>query len=227
MAFGALVDHVDLWRLGDPAAVVFAVGGPPEEPALRLGLRRDDLWTRKRSPGMDDDSVAAERADWDFVPCVRVGPLRFGMTPEEVRAALVDAVPRPSTHPWRLEFENPGLSTYFEEDLGLCAVALDAKRGPQVRIADFPVVGRPPSMVADLLVDYAVRNDMEGRITHEGDPAIEALGLVLRAQRSGDVLRTRPIFVRREWAPNAGDVVSGKLPKWEWYRRSYAADVGL
>ncbi|WP_439673375.1 hypothetical protein [Embleya sp. MST-111070] len=126
-----------------------------------------------------------------------------------------------------MEFENPGLSTYFDEDLGLCAVALDAKRGPQVRIADFPLVGRPPSVVADLVVDYAVRNGMEGRITHEGDPAIEALGLVLRAQRSGDVLRTRPVFVRREWASNAGDVIYGKLPKWEWDRRSYAADSGL
>ncbi|MFF7250675.1 hypothetical protein ACFZBU_43225 [Embleya sp. NPDC008237] len=69
-----------------------------------------------------------------------VGPLRFGMTFDEVRAALLDPT---SYIPGRwMEFDDLGVSLYFGEGAsGLCAVALHAERGPQVRIGDVDLVG--------------------------------------------------------------------------------------
>ncbi|GCD97829.1 hypothetical protein [Embleya hyalina] len=59
-------------------------------------------------------------------------------------------------------------------------------------------MGGRPSWVAQRVMDHAERHGMGIVFTLEGNPAIEALGLVVRAQRSVDVLTTRPVFVARE-----------------------------
>ncbi|WP_126639779.1 hypothetical protein [Embleya hyalina] len=70
--------------------------------------------------------VRDDGVEWEFVPFVGVGPLRFGSSPEGVRAALVGAPSYASSPGSWIAFE-----VYFGPGLGLCAVAVDARRGPK------------------------------------------------------------------------------------------------
>ncbi|MEU5885070.1 hypothetical protein [Spirillospora sp. NPDC047279] len=87
-----------------------------------------------------------ERADWTFAPFESVGPLAFGMTPDEVVTALdgakVNSARRSHTSehgafvPGWSRFLPLGVTTYFygrPERLGL--IAVDALDGVQVTIS--------------------------------------------------------------------------------------------
>jgi hypothetical protein len=47
---------------------------------------------------------------------------------------------------------------------------------------------------------------------HAADPGSADLGLIMRAQRAGDVVLTRPLFLIRKWAENGWDCI----PASEW-----------
>ncbi|WP_052390628.1 hypothetical protein [Streptomyces sp. NRRL B-24484] len=56
-----------------------------------------------------------------------------------------------------------------------------------------PLVGRVPSELERWLT--GLEANRSGLLyTHAGDPGSRDLGLVLRAQRAGDVVRSRPLF---------------------------------
>ncbi|MFI0091999.1 hypothetical protein [Streptomyces bobili] len=165
----------------------------------------------------------AERIQWGFAPFVGVGPLRFGMSHEEVVGALaVDhaAVMVPGS--WA-DFHlptshGPALRTYYAGVDRLHGIAVDALHGPQVAMDGLRLVGQVPSKLAALFVDYVVSKGLRDDVyfSQEGDPGADELGVVLRAQRAGDILLTRPVLVAREWADRVYDTSEGPIPDEEW-----------
>jgi hypothetical protein len=53
---------------------------------------------------------------------------------------------------------------------------------------------------------------MELQYTHEGNPVVPDLGLVMRVQRAGDAVVTRPLLTIREWT----EVTWDSIPMDEW-----------
>ncbi|MFE3205935.1 hypothetical protein [Embleya sp. NPDC059237] len=195
----------------------------------------------------------SERERWEVTPLIRVGPLRFGMTPGEVTVALgrgptasgtgfahysypdqriwgnmlvayyrpasEDEVPpeEPRSCPtWRTAGSCSRCSP--RRTSVLAAVAVDARNGPQVRWDGLALTGRVPSTTDDAI--YArLRNrdpDTEIRISQEGTYSYEDVGILLRVQRAGDILLTRPVFAAPEWIAGLGDTSEGPLPHTEW-----------
>jgi hypothetical protein len=168
------------------------------------------------------------RTTWSFVPFVNVGPVRFGMDYDEAVAALggIGAITRfdhgsPSERLMRgwAEFYEPAVTTYYDESKALACIAIDALRGPQVTMDGIPLVGRVPSELAYQFIDYAASRGASVVYSQQGDPGANDLGIVLRAQRAGDVLLTRPVFVAREWADRVADTSEGPVPQVEWSKQ--------
>ncbi|MFJ5712766.1 hypothetical protein [Streptomyces sp. NPDC093105] len=89
-------------------------------------------------------------------PLVGLGPLRFGMSPPEVREALDGAVPvvtqgREGDERWQ-RYREEGVTAVYGPVPRLVAVAVDAMTGPMVRLGDVELIDRVPSQArADLL----------------------------------------------------------------------------
>jgi hypothetical protein len=153
----------------------------------------------------------SEREQWVCEPLTAVGPLRFGMTPEQASAALdgwtmrVAPARRGFEGDRRAEFVRPGdrpyrvaVSAYFGPAEGLVCVVADALCGPQVSIGGVRLVGRAPS---ELEAELIPTLGFVARCSPEGNVTIEELGLTMRVQRAGDFVLTRPVCaVVREMA---------------------------
>ncbi|MFD8483631.1 hypothetical protein [Kitasatospora sp. NPDC059673] len=148
----------------------------------------------RQEPAANGWAVAKDedRARWVFTPFVGLGPLHFGMSPQEGAAALgVGATTSWWQHPDCGEprheedhFPALGVSVYYAgSSARLACVAGDARRGPQVTLEGAPLVGRVPSELEQWLLDRGAR---EGGVLypHAADPGSQKLGLVLGA-RSG------------------------------------------
>jgi hypothetical protein len=163
----------------------------------------------------------ADRERWTYVPSVSVGPLRFGMSPAEAAAAVENIVaeitPVRADNALKAEFRRPAppwfrgaVVAYFGQSEGLFCVAVDAQSGPQVVMDSIKLVARVPSQVEAQLLKHSQARDIMLRYQPEGDPAVEELGLMMRAQRVGDVVLTRPVFaVPGELAYTLWDVIPG------------------
>ncbi|MEU1518057.1 hypothetical protein ABZ490_38940 [Streptomyces sp. NPDC005811] len=165
----------------------------------------------------------SEREQWSFAPFLSVGPLRFGMSRDEVVAALGNELPGVEVPGEWAMFHLPSsrghaVTTYFAASGTLASVAIDALRGPQVALGDLRLVGQVPSKLADQFADYVSGQGLDGaiRCSQYGDLGADALGVVLRAQRAGDILLSRPVFVAREWADRVCDAWEGHVPQEEW-----------
>ncbi|WP_405996094.1 hypothetical protein [Streptomyces sp. NBC_00986] len=172
----------------------------------------------------------AERAQWNFVPFETVGPLRFGMSVEEVATAM-SAQDFASTHSsmsrphgalvQQVGFRSKDAPQYAEAVTAYCrksgdlaAVAVDALFGPQVSLDGLRLVGRVPSELTGQLHGYSEVRGMVPTVSVEGDAVSEQLGLLVRAQRAGDILLSRAFFVAdfQDWAYTVHDCV----PADEW-----------
>ncbi|MCW3844738.1 hypothetical protein ONA70_32135 [Micromonospora yasonensis] len=166
------------------------------------------------------------RVRWDAEPLVRVGPLRFGMSSEQVIGVLGTIPDRREVLPddpapliqvgLCLVFTQPAVTAYFDESDRLCCIAVDGTRGPQVTLGGSDLVGQIPSDLEDRFVHFLVGSVGYFYYTLQGDPASDELGLVLRTQRSGDILVTRPFFSSRAWAERHHDTYDGPVPAVEW-----------
>jgi hypothetical protein len=139
----------------------------------------------------------ADRLAWSFEPLRRVGPLKFGMTLDQVQLATSDSLQvAVSQGDWLAgtgwahfvlahrpgrDFYRNAIETYFDGPAGLACVAVNALLGPQVTMDGIRLVGRPPSRVEEEFVDYSDRHRLELRYTQFADPSSSRLGLVLRA----------------------------------------------
>ncbi|MFF2549135.1 hypothetical protein ACFVUY_42140 [Kitasatospora sp. NPDC058063] len=54
------------------------------------------------------------------------------------------------------------------------------------------------------------------RISQEATYSYAEIGLLLRVQRAGDVLLTRPVFAAPAWIERLGDTSEGPIPAREW-----------
>lgn len=88
--------------------------------------------------------------------------------------------------------------------------------GPQVALDGMRLVAQVPSRLEEEFLEYATTLGMEPRYSQHGDPGSELLGVVIRTQRTGDVVLTRPVFVAREWAERCCDISQGYIPRDEW-----------
>ncbi|MFB9324063.1 hypothetical protein [Cryptosporangium minutisporangium] len=110
----------------------------------------------------------------------------------------------------------PAVTTYYDESGRLSGLAVDALRGPQVTLDGLRLVGRTPSRLEDEFHDYVTSRGQEVRYSQLADPWAPQLGLVLRAQRAGDVVLSRPVVVAQTWAERCGDTTEGAIPMTEW-----------
>jgi hypothetical protein len=71
---------------------------------------------------------------------------------------------------------------------------------------------RVPSEVERWAWDHAERHGLELRYTHDANPELADLGLIVRAQRAGDVVLSRPVFLRER-----AEVTWDYVPSSEWF----------
>ncbi|MBT8225650.1 MAG: hypothetical protein HKP61_15605 [Dactylosporangium sp.] len=170
----------------------------------------------QRTGGVWAITAEDERAQWTFVPLASVGPLRFGMDPGEVTAVLGGARVSHYITGSCVSLNHVGVTTYYDHTGRLACVAIDALRGPQVTYADISLVGRVPSEVERWFLAQAEVGELDVMYSQMADPSSESLGIVVRAQRAGDVVLTRPVFVGTAWAERVGDTSEGFIPRTEW-----------
>ena len=143
----------------------------------------------------------ADRLQWAWMPLEGLGPLRFGISRDEVIDTL--SATRVSTgedqeHRWA-DFDSLGVRTYYDryEDKGLRAVISDGLRGPQVRYNGTAFTGRPPSELNRWIEEIA--DVHECYTSAHGEPYFPSLGLVLRSTSNGDHNLSRPVFTDQAW----------------------------
>ncbi|WP_200215452.1 hypothetical protein [Micromonospora coerulea] len=178
-----------------------------------------------------DVLLEAHRLLWSFTPFEHVGPLEFGMTHDQAQAAVHDVLSvtayqgDPGNEGWAefwlerrtgARFSGPAVTAYYDESVGLAGIAVNALRGPQVTLEGMRLVGQTPSRLEDEFTGYLVAHSRELRYSQCADPCSPQLGLVLRAQRAGDIVLSRPVMVARAWADRCWDTSEGRIPRREW-----------
>ncbi|MFD8033242.1 hypothetical protein ACFV3F_31705 [Streptomyces sp. NPDC059717] len=122
---------------------------------------------------------------WVLEPLVGVGPLRFGMNPDQVASALDGATAYISTGlgsgvGWG-DYSDWGVTAVYGEDSGLVAVAIDAMDGPLVRLRDVELIARVPSEVRADIYGLALKEGASVRVNWSGDPEVAAWGISMGA----------------------------------------------
>ncbi|MFJ2766800.1 hypothetical protein [Streptomyces sp. NPDC087300] len=151
------------------------------------------------------------RRQWTLDPFVSVGPLRFGMSPEEVTGALRECATgvRQYTRPVlaegrygsvRGDCREFGLMLFYGPGGGLQGISVDALKGPQVAAAGRGLVGRAPSGLEQWMINRSERRkpDLELIYLEPGLLGSRTLGVVIALQRTGDRLLSRPVFLPSE-----------------------------
>ncbi|WP_406840818.1 hypothetical protein ACICHK_39795 [Streptomyces sp. AHU1] len=144
----------------------------------------------------------AERDEWFYSLTVGVGPLRFGMTVDEVVEAAGTlgrtkvgecARGHPVFSPtWKVEVHRrgavsspPAVTAYVSQVAGLFCVAADAVHGPQVAYDGFQLVGKDRSELESDVIAYAEAMDAYFRYTPDGYAGPDDPGVVIRGQLVG------------------------------------------
>ena len=129
----------------------------------------------------------AERDEWSYSPTVGVGPLRFGMTIDEmVKAAETFGQTKVSdcardyaifSPTWKIEVHRrgvapspPAVTTYVSQAVGLFCIAADAVHGPQVVYDGLLLVGRDLSELESDAIAYAEATGVYLRYTPRATP---------------------------------------------------------
>ena len=73
------------------------------------------------------------------------------------------------------------------------------------------LVARVPSEIEQWIFDQVDATGWQLRYTHAADPELYELGLIVRVQRAGDVVLSRPVFLARPTGVTWDDV-----PSREW-----------
>ncbi|MDQ0366791.1 hypothetical protein [Catenuloplanes indicus] len=125
--------------------------------------------------------------------------------------ATTDAIITSNGGPWA-RFADVGLSAYYSDSRMLSGIAVDAISGPQVLHDSRELVGRAPSGYGAWIENYTELYDLRLRYSEEGIPSSPDLGFLMRVQRAGDVVLTRPVFVIEGWLDSPYD----SIPRVEW-----------
>ncbi|MFC8450113.1 hypothetical protein [Kitasatospora sp. NPDC057223] len=133
------------------------------------------------------DRAPGDRAQWVLDPLAGVGPLRFGMSPQQVREALEGTVAYVSQGlgegvVWEY-YDEPGLTVFYGPGPRLVAVAIDAVGGPLVRLGEVELVARVPSEARADLHRLSRSQKVVVRVNHYGEPEVPAWGLSVRVEQ--------------------------------------------
>ncbi|MFD7985227.1 hypothetical protein ACFV4M_17910 [Kitasatospora indigofera] len=153
-----------------------------------------------------------DRPRWQCTPLEGVGPLRFGMSPQQVSAALDGEVPTESWghHPfsvgspwedqgaaeeWHVSKEyyaRAGVSAHYlyasqtRRGSALVRVSVHGRTGPQVIFDGIELIGRKPSVVDADLNRYVRERDLNLRTGGNLDLSPGDSEVWARAERAGD-----------------------------------------
>ncbi|MFE2039697.1 hypothetical protein ACFXAZ_02010 [Streptomyces sp. NPDC059477] len=158
-----------------------------------------------------------DRPRWEWVPLEQVGPLRFGMSPPEVAAALDGEVPagRMGHFPfwwhgkdgqWNLHedrFEKTGVSAHYSTGPDgiprLGAVTAHGRTGPQVLYAGIPLVGTTPSALDAALLQHVEDHNLGLLFSPSGAALPDGLNLDLDTTRVDDATVSEATFCAEQW----------------------------
>ncbi|WP_338704409.1 hypothetical protein V2W30_41195 (plasmid) [Streptomyces sp. Q6] len=176
-----------------------------------------DIGARATNPGSWPVKPAADRPRWDWTPLQQIGPLRFGMTPHEVAAALgEEPADRHGRYPfgqswegigqWILtedRFTQAGVSAHYSSGFSfppvLGAVTVHGRTGPQVAYAGIQLIGRPVTTVDNALIQHVERHGIQLVVGCGGDLGPDGLNMYVRATRAGDTMISEARFCQQEW----------------------------
>ncbi|MFI6651279.1 hypothetical protein ACIBI8_27205 [Streptomyces sp. NPDC050529] len=175
-----------------------------------------DIREQPVNPGGWPVSADRDRPRWEWTPLERVGPLRFGMTPSEVAAALGGEVPaaRRGHFPyyrnrrsgqWCLDedrFDVSGVTGHYWYVGGgpvLAAVTVHGRTGPQVTFDGLDLIGKAVTSVDAALVQRAENEDLGLLIGCSGDLGPDGLNMFVRAARAGDAMVSEARFCAADW----------------------------
>lgn len=169
--------------------------------------------------GLWDVVPDSQRKQWTLEPFASVGPLHFGMNPDQASAALGGIRPNPRWHDSHFNvmggtYIEVGVTLYYASGASLCGVAVDARRGPQVLGDGKALVGQVPSELEDWLISRAESRPPYTELVYMPGAEVESrsLGVVVCLQRAGDWLLTRPVSL----AADATDDTYHRLPPEAW-----------
>ncbi|MFD5886420.1 hypothetical protein ACFWHQ_10620 [Streptomyces sp. NPDC060334] len=133
------------------------------------------------------DRKPEERARWVLDPLVAVGPLRFGMDHDEVKAALDGEWTgggQRAADGWRwTPYDGDCVIAVYDQDCHLVAVKINAKGGPFVRLDDVELIGRVPSEARAEILGLAARRGAAMGTNRIGDPQITAWGISMSTEQ--------------------------------------------
>ncbi|WP_203833451.1 hypothetical protein [Actinoplanes regularis] len=160
-----------------------------------------------------------ERQRWGDVRPTHVGPLRFGMSPDEAATAMVGY--SASFQDVRCVFgdtrrgdfrlpsrphDNVPVRAYFAGPAGLQCIVVDALCGPQVTMDGIRLVGRTLPDLETEMIDYLIPRGRIVRYYPSGAAGPDEI--IVSTQLDGDTWLTEPVFaVQRERANSLWDSV--------------------
>lgn len=170
-------------------------------------------WVLDPLAGVGDDR---DRPSWDCTPLEGVGPLLFGMRPQQVAAALNNEVPatRQGHYPWPVykepgqwrltgeRYDKAGVTAHYWYQEGvpaLGAVTVHGRTGPQVTFAGIRLIGRAVSTVEAALMRYTEDRDMGLVIGCGGDLGLAGFNMYVRATRAEDAVVSEARFCAEGW----------------------------
>ncbi|MEW1549897.1 hypothetical protein [Streptomyces tsukubensis] len=179
------------------------------------------LWrnvsTVRPHPGVWPVRSWQERPEWDWVPLEGIGPLRFGMVPQQVATVLGESpVSRGGRYPYGLPWEGPGEWILEKERFDragvtahywcirgrlpiLSAVTVHGRSGPQVEYAGIRLIGESVEAVDAALIRYLDDNGLVLSYGCGGDLGAHGLGMYVRATRTGDSMISEARFCSAGW----------------------------
>ncbi|MFB8077854.1 hypothetical protein [Streptomyces sp. NPDC056013] len=187
--------------------------------------------------GGEESGAEPVRPVWVLEPLESVGPLHFGMSADEVRAALPEAheLSRFSADPYsprvyglQLGFHPavPAAYTYFDGTGRLFCVAADAGHGPRVTWDGLELTGHVPAVLEERVLELDSSGAHSVSYGPRGNPGINGVGMVLRVQDTANGVMTRPVLVGRAWAERCTDDWEGSIPECEWLGRQWCVYQG-
>lgn len=177
-------------------------------------------WLDVRERGSNDGAwpvmADSDRPRWEWTPLEQVGPLRFGMSPQQVAAALDDEVPagreghyaawwHKRAESWTLvadRFDTAGVSAHYWYPDGipvLGAVTVYGRTGPQVAFEGLDLIGKTVSAVDTALTRWAENNEVVLAMGCSGDLGLHELNMYVRATRAGDGVVSGARFCAADW----------------------------
>ncbi|MCX5300315.1 hypothetical protein OG898_28180 [Streptomyces sp. NBC_00193] len=175
-----------------------------------------DVCERAANPGAWPVRPVVDRPRWEWTPLQSVGPLRFGMNPLQVAAALGGEAPaaRRGHFPyafyrqsgqWMLnedEFDEAGVTAHYWNRVGgptLGAVTVHGCTGPQVAFDGLDLIGGSVVAIDDALVQRAENEEMGLVVGCGGDMGPDGLNMYVRAARAGDISVSEARFCTADW----------------------------